>query len=249
LNSTPLPCVFRDLIVERAMILIQAGCDARLQTVQSGSNTSLLRYPPMPMSDPAFRRSPELLSQFRSRLLVIDVQEKLIPTIYDGDAIVRRIRFMLDAAQQLKVPVIVSEQYPKGLGPTISELADHAAVETTFAKMRFSACEQFCDHAGLGADIAADAHDGRDQILLVGIEAHVCVLQTALDLAARGFRVYVAEDAVGSGAARDHATGIQRMRDAGITICTAEGAAFEWCETAEAEQFRTMSKLIRGLRE
>jgi len=200
------------------------------------------------MSDPVFRRSPELLSPGRSRLLLVDVQEKLIPTIHDHEAIIRRATFLLDAAQQMEIPVTVSEQYPKGLGPTISALADHPAVGTTFEKVRFSASEQFCDELGLGDHIAPDAHDGRDQVLLVGIEAHVCVLQTAFDLTARGFRVYVAEDAVGSGAARDHAMGVQRMRDAGITICTAEGAAFEWCETAEAEQFRTMSKLIRELR-
>jgi nicotinamidase-related amidase len=230
------------------MILIQRGCDARLQGVQSDSETSLPGNLHISMTDSAFRRSPELLSQFRSRLLVIDVQEKLIPTIHDNQAIVRRIEFLLDSAQQLSVPVTVSEQYPTGLGPTIPALARHPAVGHTFDKVRFSACEPFCDLLKLGDHIAPDAHDGRDQILLVGIEAHVCVLQTAFDLTARGFRVYVAEDAVGSGAARDHAVGVQRLRDAGITICTAEGAAFEWCETAEAEQFRAMSKLIRGLR-
>lgn len=230
------------------MILVQRGCDARLQPVQSASDISLSGDTHSFMTDPAFDRSPELLSQIRSRLLLVDVQEKLIPTIHDHEVVVRRTSFLLDAAQQFNIPVTVSEQYPKGLGPTISVLANHPAVGTTLEKVRFSASEQFCDELGLADNIAPDAHDGRDQILLVGIEAHVCVLQTAFDLAARGFRVYVAEDAVGSGAARDHATGVQRMRDAGITICTAEGAAFEWCETAEAKQFRAMSKLIRDLR-
>ena len=200
------------------------------------------------MSDSEFFRSPELLSRHRSRLLVVDVQQKLIPVIHDRESIVRRIRFLLDAAEQMEVPVMVSEQYPQGLGATIEEIGTHSTVSTVFDKLRFSAADTFCEQTGLPNAVAPDAHDGRNQVVIVGIEAHVCVLQTAFDLLARGFRVYIIEDAVGSGFARDQINAVNRLRNAGATICTAEGAAFEWCETAEADRFKAMSRLIRELR-
>jgi len=201
------------------------------------------------MTDSALLRSPELLCRHRSRLLVVDVQEKLIPAIHRGVDLVRRIKFVLEAAQLFQVPVVVSEQYPCGLGHTVSELANHPAIGATFDKVRFSAAECFCEHVGISANMAPDAHDGRNQVVLVGMESHVCMLQTGLDLLARGYRVYAAEDAVGSGSQHDHEIGVHRLRDAGVTICTVESVAFEWCETAEADQFKAMSRLVRNLRD
>ena len=96
--------------------------------------------------------------------------------------------------------------------------------------------------------MAPAAHDGRNQVVLVGMESHVCVLQTGHDLLARGYRVYLAEDAAGSGTQHDHEIGVRRLNDAGATICTAESVAFEWCETADTDQFKVMSKLVRNLR-
>ena len=200
------------------------------------------------MNDSALFRSPELLDRLRSRLLIVDVQSKLVPAIHRADDIIRRIAFLQHAAQLLNVPVFVSEQYPRGLGPTIPELADHPSVETTFDKLRFSAAEQFCDQTGIQAETAPDAHDGRDQVILAGIEAHVCVLQTALDLLARGYRVFVVTDATGSGHPADRETGLRRLENAGTILCSAESVAFEWCETAEADCFKTISKLVRELR-
>ncbi len=200
------------------------------------------------MSDSALLRSPELLDRQRSRLLVVDVQEKLVPVIHRSDDIVRRIVFLLNVAQQFEVPVVVSEQYPQGLGPTVSELASHPTVGTTFDKVRFSAADRFCEHVGISAEMAPAAHDGRNQVVLVGMESHVCVLQTGHDLLARGYRVYLAEDAAGSGTQHDHEIGVRRLNDAGATICTAESVAFEWCETADTDQFKVMSKLVRNLR-
>ena len=200
------------------------------------------------MSDSALLRSPELLDHQRSRLLVVDVQEKLVPVIHRSDEIIRRIVFLLNAAQQFDVPVAVSEQYPQGLGQTISELASHPKVEITFDKVRFSAADRFCEHVGISAEAAPAAHDGRNQVVLVGMESHVCVLQTGHDLLARGYRVYLAEDAVGSGTQHDHEIGVRRLHDAGATLCTAESVAFEWCETSDSEQFKGMSRLVRDLR-
>ncbi|MCH2203868.1 MAG: isochorismatase family protein [Fuerstiella sp.] len=201
------------------------------------------------MTDLALLRNPELLCRHRSHLLVVDVQEKLIPAIHRGVDLVHRINFVLEVAHLFQVPVVVSEQYPCGLGHTVSELANHPAIGTTFDKVRFSAAECFCEHVGKSADIAPDAHEGRNQVVLVGMESHVCILQTSLDLLGRGYRVYVAEDAVGSGRQHDHEIGIHRLRDAGVTICTVESVAFEWCETADVDQFKSMSRLVRNLRD
>lgn len=200
------------------------------------------------MNDSALFRSTRLIDRLRSRLLVIDVQQKLVPAIHRGEDIVRRITFLLNAAQYLEVPVFVSEQYPQGLGPTVPQLADHPAIATTFDKVRFSAADRFCEHIAINSNTAPDAHDGRDQVILVGMESHVCVLQSAFDLMARGFRVFVADDATGSGNQIDHETGMQRLQNAGAAICTAESIAFEWCETAENESFKSISKLVRALR-
>ncbi len=200
------------------------------------------------MTDSSLLRSSDLLDHRRSRLLVVDVQQKLVPVIHRGEDIVRRIGFLMSAAQHMKVPVVVSEQYPDGLGPTVANLAEHSAVETTFDKVRFSAAERFCEHVGISAHIAPDAHDGRDQVILVGIESHVCVLQTGLDLLARGFRVFVVDDASGSGTQHDHEIGIRRLQNSGADICTAESVAFEWCQTAEADNFKAISNLVRDLR-
>jgi nicotinamidase-related amidase len=200
------------------------------------------------MSDSALLRSPELLDRRRSRLLVVDVQEKLVPAIHGGDDIVRRIRFLLSVAEHLEIPVVVTEQYPQGLGHTVSGLTGHPAIGATIDKVRFSAADCFCKHIGISAVLSPDAHDGRNQVVLAGLESHVCMLQTGLDLLARGFRVYVAEDASGSGTQHDHEIGIHRLRDAGAVICTAESVAFEWCETSEADEFKPISRLVRELR-
>ena len=188
-----------------------------------------------PSSSPG--RNPDLLDRQRSQLVVIDVQEKLLPVILDGDAVVKTIRFLMDVACELDVPVVVSEQYPKGLGPTVPEICNHAVSAATFEKLKFSAAD------GLGEDRTAD---GRDQFVLTGIETHICVLQTAFDLLGRGHRVYVVADAVGSRDAFDKKTALDRIRDAGGVVCTAESVAFEWCEVSGTETFRAVSKLVRN---
>lgn len=200
------------------------------------------------MTHDTLHRNPELLDRQRSVLMVVDVQEKLVPAIHNGREVVRRSEFLLNAAERLQIPVVVSEQYPQGLGPTVTELRDHPAVGHIFDKTRFSAADCFCAHLGISPETAPDAHSSRDQVVLAGIESHVCVLQTAFDLLGRGFRVYIVEDAAGSGTERDHSTGMQRLRDAGAVICSAESVVFEWCETADADEFKTLSKLVRGLR-
>ena len=185
-------------------------------------------------------RSPELLSVPRSQLLIVDVQEKLLPVIAEGDPLLATIGFLLDVANILQVPAFVSEQYPKGLGKTVPAIAQHDIQSTTFEKLRFSAAE------GLrAARSASDERSSRDQVVVVGIEAHICVLQTTLDLIAAGLRVFVVADGVGSRNVADRDTALKRIRDCGGVVCTAESVAFEWCEVAGTDQFKSISRLVR----
>ncbi len=183
-------------------------------------------------------RSPLLMARHRSALMVIDVQEKLAPAIENIDRLAWNISRLVRAAGVLGVPVAVTEQYPQGLGRTVSTLAalvdDHAVDE----KRMFSCRE--C--TGL---IDGLRNQGRDQIVVVGIESHVCVLQSALDLVAQGFDVFVVADAVGSRSADDCRWALERMMLAGATIVTTEMVLFEWCETSAAPEFKEVSALVR----
>jgi nicotinamidase-related amidase len=186
------------------------------------------------MSD-ALTRSPELLASENSLLLVVDVQEKLLPTIAGGPRLVWNIQRLIKAATALSVPVITSEQYPKGLGPTVSELRDTSPV---FEKRAFScgSCEELQRHV---------QESGRFQLVVVGMETHVCILQTVLDLLAQGYRVHVPADAVAARGTLDHDVALRRIEAAGGTITTTEGAMFEWCHTSDRPEFKFISSLIR----
>jgi nicotinamidase-related amidase len=169
-------------------------------------------------------------------LLVIDVQEKLIPFIKDADQVVRNIGFLLDGAKLLDVPVQVTEQYPKGLGKTIPELA--ARLPPAPDKVSFSCC-------AIPEVVRTLQQDGRTKVLLCGIETHVCVMQTALDLLALDFRVFAAVDAVGSRYSIDHELALRRLERAGGVLTTVETAVFEWTGGAHHPQFKAVSKLIQ----
>ncbi len=167
-------------------------------------------------------------------LLVIDVQEKLLPAIADGPRVAWNVRRLIDAAKILAMPVAATEQYPKGLGPTVPELA--ARLGSMPSKLTFS--------AGGCPEIFADLRSrGFYKILVCGIEAHVCVAQTVFDLLADGWRVYVAVDAVGSRFEIDCRTALGRIDSAGAALTTAEAAMFEWCEAAGTPEFKEISRL------
>ena len=180
-----------------------------------------------------------LMDRARSHLVLVDLQEKLLPTIDEIDRVLARSRFLVETARALGVPVTVSEQYPKGLGPTepgLLALCDGAPV---IAKTAFSCLKD----AALAARLSADPV--RRQLVLVGIEAHVCVLQTALDAVAAGFDVFVASDAVSSRSTGDAAAGLARMAAAGVTVISAEMAFFEWLERSGTPEFKALSPLLR----
>lgn len=188
-------------------------------------------------------RSPQLLCRSRSQVLVVDVQEKLLPVIAASDRILNEIGLLLDAASVLEVGVTVSEQYPKGLGSTMASIAEHSAVGRTFEKLRFSAADEFVRQVGNSSD---QPHQLPPQVVLVGIESHICILQTALDLKQSGWDVYVVTNAVGSRQPTDHESALTRMAEAGVSLVTAESVVFEWCEAAGTDQFRQISRLVRS---
>ena len=181
-------------------------------------------------------RSPELMSRGDSALLVVDVQEKLVPAIAQGARVVWNVRRLIDAAKVLGLPVTATEQYPKGLGPTVAELAERLVAMPS--KLTFSA-------GGCPAVFADLRNRGLYKILVCGIEAHVCVAQTVFDLLADGWRVYVAVDAVGSRFEIDRRTALDRMDSAGATLTTVEAAMFEWCDAAGTPEFKEISRLAR----
>lgn len=171
-----------------------------------------------------------------SALLVVDAQEKLLEIIPKKERIVWNIRRLLDAANLLGVAVAATEQYPDRLSPTLPILKERIG----------AAPDKLCFSAGVCGDIFERwKDDGRTRVLVCGIETHVCIMQTALDVAADGFDVYVPVDAVGARYATDHETALWRMDSAGIILSTCETAMFEWCRTAEAAEFKAISALAK----
>ena len=177
----------------------------------------------------------------RCVVLAIDLQEKLLPLIRHHTEIVQRSRQLLDGARLFQVPMMGTEQYPKGIGPT------HAAIREVFAledaqvleKNAFSACGDEPIRAAL-------RKLDRGQIIITGIETHVCVQQTVLDLRAMDYDVFVCADAVGSRGPLDHDTALQRMRQEGAFITTVESVLFEWCHKCDTERFRAMLEIIKA---
>lgn len=171
-----------------------------------------------------------------SALLVIDAQVKLLELVPDRARIVWNIRRLLDAATALGVPFAATEQYPDKLSPTEPVLKERIG----------RAPEKLCFSAGACGEIFERWRaDARARILVCGIEAHVCVMQTALDLVAAGFEPYVAVDATGSRYEIDCDTALRRMESAGVILTTTETAMFEWCRTAEAPEFKKISALAK----
>ena len=180
-------------------------------------------------------RSPRLLDRNRSLLLVVDLQAKLLPLIPSQKSIVWNVAQLLSGAAALSVPHLVTEQYPEKLGATVP-LGD--ALFTASSKRMFSCRECTARLADFWAR-------GMRQVLICGIETHVCVLQTALDLQVDGWQVFIAVDATGSRMRLDQDTALRRLAAESVVLTTTESVLFEWCETSTAPEFRTISSLVR----
>jgi len=180
--------------------------------------------------------SPVRMSTADTALLVIDVQEKLIGKIHGAASLVRNLDFLLDAAKLLGIAVLATEQYPKGLGGTVASIAPKLPV--CWEKTAFSCCAV--------PEVTQTLHrDARLKVLLAGIETHVCVQQTALDLLARDFYVFLAVDTLGSRALGDHDAAVRRMEQAGAIVTTCESAVFEWMGGSKAPHFKEISQLVQ----
>jgi nicotinamidase-related amidase len=169
-------------------------------------------------------------------LLVIDVQDKLLPLIPDTPTLITNVAFLIDAARLLNMPVQATEQYPRGLGSTVSELAERLPDRPD--KVVFSCC-------AIPAITETFHREARPKVVLAGIETHVCVLQTALDLLARDFRVYLPVDAVAARYRIDHDIALHRLEQAGAVLTTSEGCVFEWVGGAGHPQFKAISRLVQ----
>lgn len=176
-----------------------------------------------------------LLERDKSCLLLIDVQEKLTPLVHESKALVARCRWLISLANDLGIHTIVSEQYPKGLGSTISELQALLPNQNALEKVDFSCFREPTFQLALKAC-------KKKQMVLIGIESHVCVLQTAMDLHDAGHQVFVVVDAVSSRSMLDYKYALKRMNQAGIHLITSEMVFFEWVGQAGTEEFKRLSK-------
>lgn len=174
-----------------------------------------------------------------SQLVFVDIQTKLAPAMHAGDmdSVTKNSLTLAQAAKRLSVPILCTEQYPKALGNTISELAEQLQGIQAIEKIEFScaAVPRFC----------SQLTQGRSQILLAGIEAHICILQTAFGLLQKGKQVFVIEDAIASRNPTNKQNAIARMREAGCVITNTESVVFEWLGKAGGDDFKAISKLIR----
>lgn len=173
-----------------------------------------------------------------SQLVIIDMQEGLANAMpaEDMQQVIKQTKVLLQAASALEIPVVHTEQYPQGLGLTFAELQPllptHAVSKTSFS------C---CDEPNFLCKLAGD----RTQVILTGMEAHICVLQTALALKEKGRQVFVVEDAVTSRNPTNKANALERLRQAGIIVSNTESVLFEWLCKGEGDTFKALSKLIR----
>jgi nicotinamidase-related amidase len=175
------------------------------------------------------------LASATSALVVIDIQERLLPTIPDGSTVITESCRLVDAARLFNVPVLATEQYPKGLGPTVETLAEKLDKVTDKLSFSCCGCESFTQQVG----------DATEAVVLCGLETHVCIAQTAIDLMAEGIGVWVAVDAVASRRQLDHEVALRRLESAGAVLTTTEAILFEWCRSADHPAFREMRKLLQ----
>jgi nicotinamidase-related amidase len=175
-----------------------------------------------------------VLDRERAALVVVDVQEGFRRAVGEFEAVARNAGVLVQGARTLGLPIVVTEQYPKGLGNTVPEVARHLEGVPRLEKLVFSACR-------------ADGFDlqGRDQVLVCGIETHVCVSQTAHDLLAEGIEVHVATDASSSRTAANRRVGLAKMERAGAVLSSVETALFELVGAAGSDEFKAIQGLVK----
>lgn len=180
------------------------------------------------------------LEQENSVLVIVDVQSKLSPHVLDGETIERRCTALVKAAQALDVPVLLTEHCPQAIGTTVPSLRVLVPETRIISKRHFSAMDEQTLPAALKTI-------GRGQVLIAGMEAHVCVMQTTLGLLAAGYQCRLAVDATGSRRSEDRLAAIERMRQGGAGVASTEMALFEWLNSADHPAFRALLELVKHL--
>jgi isochorismate hydrolase len=171
-------------------------------------------------------------------LVIVDIQEKLAAVMENRQQVTGNCLHLIELAKPLHIPIILSEQYPKGLGPTVSEIKDALPKYDPLEKLTFSC-------GGSPVFFERLFATGRRKVILCGMETHICVLQSCMDLLKRDFSVHVVSDAQCSRASENHRTGIEFMRDAGGVITCTETVLFQLLEKAGTEEFRAISRRIK----
>ena len=184
------------------------------------------------------KRHSHRLTRTQAGLVVVDIQDRLLPAIFEKERVVQNALRLIQGADILHVPVFATEQYRKGLGPTVPEVAAAIPGFAPLEKLAFSAC-------GAAGFIPALSQKKVSAAILCGIEAHVCVSQTCLDLLDGGFRVFVAADAVSSRTSENYHIGLDRMRAAGAVIVSTEMVLFELLEQAGTAEFKQILNLVK----
>lgn len=181
-------------------------------------------------------RSSRLADARLSLLIVVDVQERLLPIMPDRNLLLWNVGRLMQGATLLDVRKLVTEQYPERLGATVGELTTEAGI---IATKRMFSCRE------CAGSLRENWEQGKRQAIICGLETHVCVLQTALDLLDNGWQVHVVADAVCSRNRADHDIALGRLQSVGCTLTTTEAVLFEWCETSLSSSFKGVSQLVR----
>ncbi|MDB6035798.1 MAG: Amidase related to nicotinamidase [Verrucomicrobiales bacterium] len=180
-----------------------------------------------------------LLKASDSALLIVDIQEKFRPVVPSIEGVIRNAEILARAAVRLKIPVLASEQYPKGLGATVADLRQWLPADQEYSeKLRFSA---------LGSDSVREGLKtaGRGQVVMTGLETHVCVMQSGLELMAAGYSLYLVTDAVASRKSPDREAALQRLQRHGAELVTTEMVIFEWLRAAGTPEFKELQALVK----
>lgn len=178
-----------------------------------------------------------MLNPKETLLLVVDIQERLMPVLHQAETFIAASRRMIEGAQLLELPMIVTEQYPKGLGCTINDIKLVCKDAPVYEKTQFSAC--------IPEIQAALKEQQIKNIILIGCETHICILQTALDLRAQGYQVYLPQDCLTSRALDNKNNGLAQAEQAGAIISNVESLLFQILHDAKHPQFKAISKLIQ----
>lgn len=183
-------------------------------------------------------RHPLLLDRSTSVLVLVDLQGPFLAGAFERERVIAHSRLLIQAAQALHVPIVATLQYSKRMGGLVPEIAELFGDELppTFDKLVFSCC---------GSDEFNTAVAKYRQVLLCGVETHICVAQTALDLTHRGFQVHAASDALSSRTQERHELGLEKLKSAGVIPCASEAAVFEWLYEASAPEFKAVHALVK----